>query len=314
MAERQDGDRALTLEAGEEESWASSPAQYLEKIFQLVLTLPPLQTQGFQRMIHDLVGLPDSESARPRGDRGAPGEPAPPSAAPPGVGRAASAPERRLPLNAVPIVQRVDPFALTPGELRLMELLGPPLITSPRAVKRLANSYGLLASLSTDTGGWRADLLQPVPDLDGTQAHPYRAAMVLLGAVVGYPVLGPALFPHLFATARTALRTQQPPRWGDYLRSLRAWEGEDGTWTSPLWPRSISTGRAQHVNTLLAALDRVEQRAAGAAEPLTLPQDLRIWARWVVPVGRLSFPTGSAVSRLSSPDDTGRPGAGGGSP
>jgi hypothetical protein len=36
-------------------------------------------------------------------------------------------------------VERVDPLALTLDERTLMGLLGPPLITSPRAVKRLAN-------------------------------------------------------------------------------------------------------------------------------------------------------------------------------
>jgi hypothetical protein len=43
-------------------------------------------------------------------------------------------------------VRRIDPLALTVDELRLMALLGPPLIAAPRAVKRLTNSYGVLAA------------------------------------------------------------------------------------------------------------------------------------------------------------------------
>ena len=38
-----------------EELWQSTPAQYLEKIFQVILTLPPLDTGGYQRLLRTLV-------------------------------------------------------------------------------------------------------------------------------------------------------------------------------------------------------------------------------------------------------------------
>ena len=44
------------VDPDDEELWNSTPAQYLEKIFQVVLTLPPLDLGGYQRMLRTMVG------------------------------------------------------------------------------------------------------------------------------------------------------------------------------------------------------------------------------------------------------------------
>ena len=44
------------VDPDDEELWNSTPAQYLEKIFQVVLTLPPLDNGGYQRLLRTLVG------------------------------------------------------------------------------------------------------------------------------------------------------------------------------------------------------------------------------------------------------------------
>jgi hypothetical protein len=48
---------AAQTAGGLDPSWVDGPAQYLEKIFQIVLTLPPLAAGGYQRMIDSLVGV-----------------------------------------------------------------------------------------------------------------------------------------------------------------------------------------------------------------------------------------------------------------
>jgi hypothetical protein len=48
-----------------------------------------------------------------------------------------------------------------------------------------------------------------------------------------------------------------------------------------------------------ALLDGLQHAAQTAAEhDLALPEPLAAWVQWVVPVGRLSFPTGRIVSTL----------------
>jgi len=256
------------FEAADDELRSSTPAQYLEKIFQIVLTLPPMQQAGYQRMIDDLVGL------RTSADPG-PGLPATEAGTPVDAPRPARAevfvdeqPQGPLDLSS-PTVDRVDPLALTVDEYNLINLLGPPLVTGPRSVKRLANSYGLLIATRSAAGGKRPDL-EPVPDLGGSIALPYRAGMVLLAAVIGFPMLGPDFFPDLYQTAHEHPQLS----WREYLA-----DGRPGT--NP---------------DFLRALDQVSNRADLADLPL--PRQLSIWAEWVIPVGRLSFPTGSSVTRL----------------
>ncbi|MEV6414548.1 P-loop NTPase fold protein [Kribbella sp. NPDC051718] len=312
---------------GDDELWAATPAQYLEKIFQIVLTLPPMEQDGYRKMIDDLVGLrtdsdPESEAAAAeaatkanalaRAAADLASSSAIPTGGPPSIDaisraaairadaevRAAAAKEKeaeakwRAPIDLTAVVtERVDPLALTPAEYELINLLGPPLVTGPRSVKRLANSYGLLVATgapSALTTGQRADV-EPAQDLEGA-TPPYRAGMVLLAAVIGFPMLGPTFFPDLH---QTALANPGTP-WSEYLEGLRPADRSTGLGNRA--ERCMSASRAQQWNDLLTALDVVGRRAATVGQPL--PQSLAIWAEWVVPVGRLSFPTGSSVSKL----------------
>jgi hypothetical protein len=321
-----------------EQSWTDGPAQYLEKIFQIVLTLPPLDTAGYKLLVDHLIGiredqqdpfnptsahpgqptaqpLPSSNAPRPRTPAAPATPPAPATSAPDQPARrrqptnvAAAATTSTLaiptetdlaePTEGIRTRQRIDPLALTADELRLMALLGPPLITSPRAVKRLTNSYGLLAAIRpTDPSGNRIDL-EPIPDnLDDRQddpdtihshtAYPYRAGMVLLAAVIGYPELGPDLFTALYHAARTTPGLT----WDTWLRHH----------TEP--PDTGHPDCNPHrLGDLSQALRHVATTAAQAN--LHLPRRLTTWAAWVVPVGRLSFPTGPTVTRLINTTST----------
>jgi hypothetical protein len=287
-----------------DDTWTDGPTQYLEKIFQIVLTLPPLDHTGYQRLIESLVGVradqkdqlpppepattpPDRAGAAPEDGQPAAAGSAPRTSAWSATVTATTRPELRT-------VLRVDPLALTPDELRLLALLGPPLITSPRAVKRLTNSYGVLAACRPRTPDGERRELSPVPDqadddppvtgTAGPVAYPYRAGLVLLAAVVGYPDLGPEFFTALHRAAHTT-PAQAWTRWLE-TQLLTAAPNH----TDP---------RQSRLHDLITALQHVDHAAAAAELPL--PRRLDKWSDWVIPVGRLSFPTGPTVTRLMNP-------------
>ena len=201
----------------------------------------------------------------------------------------------RLPTARV--VERVDPLTLQSDELALLDLLGPPLlVATPRAVKRLANSYGLLTALRRDHR--TADLTEQrstITDAATGQArevahYPYRAGMVLLAALIAFPALGPALFLHLHHAA-----TKDPYQtWDDFLHGLQPTHGPTG-WVNPADP-SMTPVQAQQWQALLDGLQHIAHTAATSHLPL--PEPLGAWHPWVVPVGRLSFPTGRVISSL----------------
>ena len=57
---------ASQVDPDDEELWRTTPDQYLEKIFQVVLTLPPLDTGGYQQLLRSLVGTrPDQLAPTP---------------------------------------------------------------------------------------------------------------------------------------------------------------------------------------------------------------------------------------------------------
>jgi hypothetical protein len=181
-------------------------------------------------------------------------------------------------LPASRIVERSDPLAFSGDEQRLLHLLGPPMITTPRAAKRLANSYGLLAALRSGDLADRRD-----------GDHPgYRAAMVLLATLIGYPELGPDLFPHIHEHA--AADPAAP--WAQLVRGLRPHPANG------IWRNAVRGGltQAQQWESLTRALCCIEEQAGNQGLPL--PCRLGSWSHWVEPVGRLSFPTGRVVSTL----------------
>ncbi|MCP2314149.1 P-loop NTPase fold protein [Kitasatospora paracochleata] len=297
------GTAAEAIDPNDEDAWLSSPSQYLEKIFQVVLTLPALDTSGYQRMLHSLIGT--------RPDQKAPEQPAPaPAAAPAVVPTRTSGRPTQLAddenaelygprVEAVRIVERVDLLTLDPDELALLDLLGPPLMVStPRAVKRLANSYGLLTALRRDKRGTdRAEHTNPgagtatdATSAKGAPTRPYRAGMVLLATLVAYPALGPALCLYLH---RQASKTPDQT-WTDFCASLTP-QSLDGQWSNAAHPH-MTTAQAKQWEALCQALDSVTREAA--ARSLHLPDRLGPWREWVVPVARLSFPAGHVVDSL----------------
>jgi hypothetical protein len=304
------------VDPDDETLWQSTATQYLEKIFQVVLTLPPLDAPGYQRMLRGLVGTRTDQPAAPTAaasvnaaddstrKNGAASTPrddgvcANDGSHLPAPSRPAEADRIfgvRLP--AARVVERVDPFALDPEEIRLLDLLGPPhLITTPRQVKRLANSYGLFTALRHEQRP--NDLAEHTGRLDrGGESRdvvyrPYRSGMVLLAVLVAYPALGPGLFVYLsHAAARHPYQS-----WTAFLSALKPRRADRGGWCNrdgvPL-----SGVQAQQWLALTDALRHIG--AAAHNEQLPLPEPLHAWSRSLVPVGRLSFPTGRVVSTVN---------------
>jgi hypothetical protein len=288
------------VDPDDEELWHSTPAQYLEKIFQVVLTLPTLDTTGYQTMLRSLLGTRADRSSAPPLPGPATAAPAAnaPRTTPPTeprgtlVSAAVELPGQEVHLPAPRVIERVDPLTLDPDEIALMGLLGPPLLVStPRAVKRLANSYGLLTAMRRDQRDH--DLAeQAAATATGAPYRRYRAGLVLLATLIAYPQLGPALCLHLHRTGRT-----QPDRtWARFLTDLQPHrDPADGHWSNPADPR-MTPVQAQQWTSLLTALEQATDRAATAS--LHLPEHLGTWAEWVAPVARLSFPAGRIVAHL----------------
>jgi hypothetical protein len=134
--------------------------------------------------------------------------------------------------------------------------------------------------------------LQPVSDPDSPKGrtYAYRAAMTLLATVIAFPMLGPAWSVHLHSMA-----AKNPlDRWSEVLAGLVPVE-RDGRWRNAV-ESGLDADRADQWRRLVQALQQARARAREADLPL--PERLAVWQPWIVPVGRLSFPTGSAVSAL----------------
>ena len=153
----------------------TDPQHYLEKIFQIPYALPPMSDRGFAQMVGKLLernvvkkqaAAPASASGEPASSGGAPATGAPPTAqASEPVKQTAAEPASNLtPKN----------LEITEAELRNLQRLGP-LLSSPRAVKRLVNLYRIIrAGLDDDS-------------VDELLQGRFRLTQLFLAAVVGAP-------------------------------------------------------------------------------------------------------------------------------
>ena len=294
------------VQDGDGESWQSGPSQYLEKIFQVVLALPPLDTGGYQRMLHSLIGTRVHAEGAAVAPPGAAGGAAAGQTA---TGADLSAGSISTTTEALDVgsededlygprvatirrIERSDPLTLEPDELAFLDCLGPPLLVrTPRDVKRLANSYGLLTALRR---GHRVADLTPHRTVGDPSAEyrPHRAGMLLLAALVAYPALGPALCRHLH---RQAIDFPDGT-WSEFLDSLQPqWLGREGGWhNDPVG--QLTSPAADQWHDLHRALSHATREAADRR--LHLPDTLAPWLQWVVPVARLSFRSGRIAQTL----------------
>lgn len=248
-------------QAGERAIATSTPTQYLEKIFQIVLHVPELDSGGYAALLENLV-------ARRVGSGGAAAEiGSAVRATGDDVDRQSSsrvgtfdlAPQIALPVPRA--LDVVDPLAFDADELTFLRALGPPLIATPRAVKRLVNSYALMTAIRRRRGL-------------ASSGEGMRPALLLLALLIGFPDEGP-LFLH-----RMQIEEKSSPdlTWSAFLTGERDKALE-----------RVSSN--SHVATILIATTD-ETRSAG----VPVPESISEWTKWIPSVGRLTFLGGSTMS------------------
>ncbi len=202
-------DQHYTMLFRPEENGRASPTDYLDKIFQVPFALRPIGARAggyIQSLLPDAVSTAPPESAA----GGAPARLPPPAPAQPAAGEHERAvppgnPAERDPRTRAAGVRRALPEFddLRPGGLRITDVeraflarLGP-LLSTPRAAKRLVNLYRILRIGVSDA---------MIDEFVGTAARggPYQAAALLLAVIVGSPDEGRQLL--------LSLRTVRPDK------------------------------------------------------------------------------------------------------
>jgi len=189
----------------EDDYWVATPQNYLEKIFQIPYAVRPMAVEGYGRLVDHIVG---ETRARPEPVARESPKRAPPEAV--GPDRAerddggdrepqeqgpTDRPELEEPRPPAPDGDERDEHKpdLTPAtlyltdvELRSIKAVAP-LIRTPRAAKRLVNTYRL-ARASLDA--------EELPAFVGRGSDPgtHRAALILLAILIGFPSHAAALF------------------------------------------------------------------------------------------------------------------------
>jgi class 3 adenylate cyclase len=221
------------METGD--GWQATPQNYLEKIFQYSLVLPPISEEGFRRLVHSLLPIeaiapPDEARPHPEAADEAdliepPAAEEPPvateEAVPPPPGVAASARETHT-VTGPAIDLTPGDLAATPQELEFIESLAP-FFETPRAVKRLTNVYRLIrVSVGADRVLHRAA---------------YEPILLLLSIAIGYPGLAREFFRELHQW-----QDMHMAPWSDFAKetgSLRPLLSERGLGSARLGDRLV---------------------------------------------------------------------------
>jgi hypothetical protein len=278
--------------------WASTPMNYLEKIFQLPYTLRPMGRDGYGRLLEDLVPLvapgPETGEADTQPTPAQPRQQAPdtapsessvagePGQEPPGPGDAEPADQQAQ----GPAVELTPPaLRIDPAELRFMQSLAP-FITTPRAAKRLVNSYRLLRAQLDEV-----ELTQFVDPETGEGDH--QAVLVLLAILIGFPNQAAAIF--------GVVSDPNPRHYDDFWQLLDSLRPVD---RSADQATDLQQADREAWRRLLEYLDALRHDGTLAA-----PLPLAPFRRWIFQVARLSFQIGHLVTSERRDSISSQPGA-----
>jgi hypothetical protein len=157
------------------------PIEYLEKIFQIPLTLPAMEAKGYRKLISSLspkTALPPTKE-KPETSVGPTRRAASPES--PGGSRAPTRSLLEVQVGSAAHGTGAKTIDLTSDEVIFIQQLGS-LVDTPRAAKRLMNTYRLIRA--TQHVGSRSRFL----GTDG-EAGEYYAVLTLLAIAAGFPAL-----------------------------------------------------------------------------------------------------------------------------
>ena len=296
---------------------ASTPQNYLEKIFQVPFALPALNRRGFEKLLRSLAtataaDTPTPDRENPPDDSGTaviptPGRPAddpatttvadqvpelptdrptsdspdrPAAPARPGPTSGLASPPAGVDAVAGSTLARLTTTPITGRELTLLGAMAP-LVKTARSAKRLFNIYGLLRSYRNVAEGRR---------FLGSADSPgdYQAVVQLLGILSGAPEL---LEPLLWGEGRVdgvesvgLGLSKGPGRWSDFVDSL------EPVGSSSCWGNAVTV-------SMDAAQVGLWRRTVGhlqSVRPLIKLDDIERYRLWAGEVARFSFVVPSA--------------------
>jgi peptidoglycan hydrolase-like protein with peptidoglycan-binding domain len=260
----------MSADGRDPDAWAATPQNYLEKIFQYSVVLPPIEADGFGRLIDALlpteqaaaahVPVPDVEAPA---DDGAPSEPVEPAAV-----------ATPIPTAAPTVDLTPGDLVVTPAEREFVKRLAP-MFETPRAAKRLANVYRLLR---VSVGSRR--LAEP---------EAYEAVLLLLALGIGFPGLAGDAF-------RAIARAPSGEVWGSFLSGLATRNGRGGdpelrenAFVDDLGPRDA------------AAWDKLSVALGDSTPDALRDRPLDTFAEWIPEVAEFSFHPWQALLPSTTP-------------
>jgi KAP family P-loop domain len=264
-------DLCLSEDLSKDPYLLAMPTEYLEKIFQIPLTLPAMEAKAYSKLISSL----------------APGTAVPtPSPAPEGSAiptRRAASPDSpggaRTPTRALLQVQEGSAaqgrggtsIDLTSDELQFVQQLGG-LVDTPRAAKRLMNTYRLIRA--TQHVGSRSRFL----GADGRPGE-YYAVLTLLAVAAGYPTLAD----RVLVALEDDTEKYQIGDWETFLNELEPGKGK-------LVPTDIISPKDEDLISLAAAAEWENMfNGLKASLPDNQLHHLEPYTRWGRTVARFSF-------------------------
>jgi hypothetical protein len=171
-------------------------------------------------------------------------------------------------------------LAITHTERRFLRELGP-LIDTPRAAKRLGNTYRILRA---GLGGTTLDTFLGSDNDLGE----YRAAALLLAIMAGRPALARPTFEHIMHSSDHDL-------WSRLVKDLDPkYIGPGDTWTNAIDDQLTDQGSVPW-RKFHHELSLVDDRTAAA--DLEIPERVEVFRRWAPAVARYSFQTRSVLGR-----------------